>query len=125
MLELTQKQKLFANEYILTGNASQSYKKVYDCSDRVANVNSARMLVNASIKKYIEELNIKMDNNKIADMIEVKEFWTETLRSKEVERKDRLKASEYLAKTNAAFMDRVQHSGEVVIFEGFEDEDKI
>ena len=121
MTELTQKQKLFADEYVLTGNATQSYLKVYKCKISTADANSSVLLGNTRIKEYIEKLNVELDNSKIADMAEVKAFWTETLRNENVERKDRLKASEYIAKTNAAFMDRVQHSGELVIFEGEDD----
>jgi phage terminase small subunit len=44
-------------------------------------------------------------------MEEVKQFWTNTMRNREVEFKDRLKASEYIAKTNAAFIDRQEISG--------------
>jgi phage terminase small subunit len=32
-----------------------------------------------------------------------------------VEPRDRLKASEYIAKTNGAFLDKVEHSGSVTI----------
>ena len=47
-------------------------------------------------------------------MQEVKEFWSELMRDEETDKRDRLKASEYIAKTNGAFLDKVEHSGEVV-----------
>lgn len=125
--ELTQKQKLFADEYILTGNASQSYQKIYGSSPKISESNSSRLLSYDRVKRYIEEVNRKIDNNKIADMKEVKEFWTETLRSPHVERKDRLKASEYIAKTNAAFVENHNINGNIMVnivdnIEGEEDD---
>jgi phage terminase small subunit len=115
MAELTQKQKAFADEYIKTGNATQSYKTIYKCSDKISNASGPRLLVNVSIKKYIDEVNQKLDNGKIADMKEVKEFWTQVMRSKEVEPKDRIKASELIGKTNGAFIDKIELSGAVEI----------
>lgn len=113
MAEITQKQKLFADEYVLTGNASQSYQKVYKCTLAVADTNGSRLLRNARVKEYIESTNKEIRNDKIADMQEVKEFWAEMLRSTEVDVKDRLKASEYIAKTNAAFIEKREISGEI------------
>lgn len=119
--ELTPKQKMFADEYILTGNATQSYLKAYKCGIKAAESSSSEILRNPKVKEYIKYVNEKLEDDKIANMKEVKEFWTETLRNEYVERKDRLKASEYIAKTNAAFVEKVQHTAEIVIFEGEDD----
>ena len=65
------------------------------------------------IIEYIELQNKKLESSRICGMIEIKEYWSELVRDKEAEHKDRLKAAEYIAKTNGAFLDKVEHSGEV------------
>lgn len=112
MAELTEKQKRFADYYIESGNATDAYQRAYGCKRQTADANGTRMLGNARVLQYIEKRNKQLDNNRIATMQEVKEFWSTVLRSDNVEMKDRLKASEYIAKTNAAFIDRQEHSGE-------------
>ena len=57
---------------------------------------------------YLKERNKELESQKIADMREVKEFWTNTLRDEENEIKDRLKASEYIAKTKRMQRNREQ-----------------
>jgi phage terminase small subunit len=53
-----------------------------------------------------------LQNDRIATMEEVKKFWTNTLRDDGIDMKDRLKASEFIAKTNAAFIDKVETKGQ-------------
>jgi phage terminase small subunit len=117
--ELNKKQKMFADSYILTGNATQSYIEVYNCTYANAMSSSSELLRNPKVKKYIASINRTIDrktkNNKIAEMKEVKEFWTTTLRDETKEMKDRLKASEMIAKTNGAFIEKVVHSGSVAM----------
>jgi phage terminase small subunit len=100
--KLTAKQKKFADEYIKTGNAELSAK----IAGYNARGNTTKLLQNTTIREYIEKRNKQLDKITIADMAEVKEFWTNTLRDKEADLKDRLKASEYIAKTNAAFIEK-------------------
>ena len=112
-MKLTAKQQKFCDYYIETGNGSESYKRAYtSCKkDDTARVNASKLLTNANIIEYIEERNKLLESDRIADMKEVKEFWTTTMRNESVEDKDRLKASELIAKTNGAFLDKVEHSG--------------
>ena len=56
MSKLNEKQKAFADYYIESLNATESYKKVYECSYNTARTNGARLLTNANIKKYIDEV---------------------------------------------------------------------
>ena len=104
---LTPKQKNFAEEYVKTGNARASYMAVYGCKEKVAEAASSRTLSIVKVREYIEALNKAILTPKIADMTEVKEFWTHMLRNETSDPKDKLKASEYIAKTNAAFIDKV------------------
>ena len=48
-------------------------------------------------------------------MQEVKEFWTELVRNQEADNMHKLRASENIAKTNGAFIDKVEHSGKIDI----------
>lgn len=107
---MTLKQQRFCEEYIKCGNATQAYKIAYPTvkNDDVARKNGSRLLTNADIKEYIEQKNREISNSNIADMQEIKEFWTSILRDNREKSTDRLKASEFIAKTNGAFIDKVQ-----------------
>jgi phage terminase small subunit len=56
-MALTDKQKLFADEYLIDLNATRAYKAVYkSCKkDETARVNGSRLLTNANIVSYIEQ----------------------------------------------------------------------
>ena len=108
--DMNARQKRFADNYIKTGNITQSavdagYSKTY------ANAQGYKLLENVGIKAYIDKVNKEIESAKIADMIEIKEFWTTMLREEEQEPNYRLRASEYLAKTNGAFIDKVEQTG--------------
>lgn len=116
MANITAKQKMFADEYIKTGNAKQSYINAgYSARGNSAEANASRLLRNDKVLAYIKRRNQEIDKDTIADMTEVKEFWTNLLRDKETDTKDRLKASELIAKTNGAFLDRIENSGIIKI----------
>ncbi|WHY76076.1 terminase small subunit [Neobacillus sp. WH10] len=114
-VKLTEKQKRFADYYIETGNATESYKRAgYSAtSDNIAGVESHKLLRNPKIVEYIEQRNKQLESDRVANMEEVKQFWTNTMRDNEAEIKDRLKASEYIAKTNAAFIEKQQITGDI------------
>ena len=79
---MTQKQMLFALEYVKDLNATRAYKEVYKgCKkDETASVNGSRLLGNANVKKFIDEQLEKIKSNKIADIQEVMEYLTSVLR---------------------------------------------
>ncbi|WP_394139564.1 terminase small subunit [Cytobacillus oceanisediminis] len=114
-MKLTEKQKRFADYYIETGNATEAYKKAgYKASnDNIAAVESHKLLRNPKVSEYIAERNKQLEDDRIADMEEVKRFWTNTLRDEGMDPKHRLKASEYIAKTNAAFIEKQEITGEM------------
>ncbi|WP_018659897.1 terminase small subunit [Allofustis seminis] len=114
MSKLTARQKRFADEYIITGNITQAainagYSKKY--ADR----QGYRLLGIVGMQDYIEERNKLLDAEKIADMQEVKEFWTNVVRDDENTLNERIKASELIAKTYGAFLDQVEQTGDVDI----------
>ncbi|PEE43848.1 terminase [Priestia megaterium] len=112
MSKLTPKQQAFADYYIETGNATQAAIKA-GYSKKTARVIGQENLLKPAIKKYVEERNKEIKSKRIADMREVKEFWTSMVRNNKLEPKDRLKASEYIAKTNGAFLEKVEHTGDM------------
>ncbi|MGG1677332.1 terminase small subunit [Neobacillus sp. NRS-1170] len=110
--ELNIKQKKFADFYIESGNASTSYIKAgYEAEGNAAEVNASRLLRNAKVQEYIKERNAQLDVEFIADITETKRFWTEIMRDENAEMKDRLKASEFIAKTNGAFVEKKELQG--------------
>ncbi|MFP5110229.1 hypothetical protein ACSU6B_26400 [Neobacillus sp. C211] len=52
-----------------------------------------------------------MDVEFIADLTETKRFWTVIMKDENADLKDRLKASEYIAKTNGAFVEKKELQG--------------
>lgn len=130
---MTEKQKLFADEYLIDLNATRAYRAVYKNikNDGVARRNGSRLLTNADIKKYIDDRLEEMHNKKIADAQEVMEYLTAVLRGKSVSEeivveglgdgcsaartidkgpseKDRLKAAELLGKRFGLYTDKVE-----------------
>ena len=112
MAKLTARQKKFADEYIITGNITQSAIRA-GYSENYADRQGYRLLGIVGMKEYIEEKNKELDAEKIADMQEVKEFWTSVVRNDENTLNERIKASELIAKTYGAFLDRVEQTGDM------------
>lgn len=112
MNNLNIKQKRFADNYLITGNAKESYILAgYKAEGSSCEVNSSRLLRNAKVANYIKWRNEQLDSKYIADLEEIKRFWTEIMRDTDTELKDRLKASEYIARTAGAFLDKRETKG--------------
>ena len=130
---MTEKQKIFADEYLIDLNATRAYRAVYKTikNDGVARRNGSRLLTNADIKKYIDERLEEIRNEKTADAQEVMEYLTAVLRGestseeivveglgdgmsearaveKRPSERDRLKAAELLGKRFGLYTDRVE-----------------
>src|SRR5574344_1971529 len=84
---MTEKQKIFADEYIICLNATRAYKKAYPNvkKDEVARANGSRLLTNANIKAYIDEQLEKLQSERVADQQEVLEYLTAVMRGKKTE----------------------------------------
>ena len=129
---MTEKQKKFADEYLIDLNATRAYRAVYKTikNDGVARRNGSRLLTNADIKGYIDERLNEIHNEKTADAQEVMEYLTSVLRGESVSEeivveglgdgcsvartmekgpseKDRLKAAELLGKRYGIYTNRV------------------
>lgn len=123
MAKLTLKQRKFADEYIISGNATESYKRAYPSvkKDSTANTNASRMLRNAKVKSYIDERLKEIESEKTASIKEVMEYLSSVMRGEQREQtligmgqgfqektyidvsaKDRLKAADLLNKIHQA-----------------------
>ena len=84
---MTEKQKIFADEYIISLNATQAYKKAYPNvkKDDAASVNGSKLLRNTKVKAYIDEQLEKLQSERVADQQEVLEFLTSVMRGEVTE----------------------------------------
>src|SRR5690625_7137464 len=80
--KLTVQQQNFADEYIISGNASEAYKKSYKNvkKDSTARANSSRLLANANVSAYIAERMEELKTERVADQQEIMEFLTSVIR---------------------------------------------
>lgn len=136
MAKLTDKQIIFANEYLIDLNATRAYKKAYPNikKDSVAAVNGNRLLRNAKVKNYIDEQLKKIEDESIANATEVMKYLTSVMRNelteevvvvegegegcssarivkKDISAKDRTKAAELLGKRYRLFTEKIEVDG--------------
>lgn len=79
MAKLTLKQQKFADEYIITGNASEAARKA-GYSKTYATTHVYKLLENARVKSYIDKRLEEIKSEKVADQQEVMEFLTAVMR---------------------------------------------
>lgn len=125
-MKLNARDKRFADEYIRTGKIIESAIKAgfaeSTARDRAAEwLNPNSRSAKISVLEYINEINKKIEKEKIADVKEIQEFWTKTFRDEEVEMKDRIKTSELLAKVQGAFIENINLTGNIKTNNPFDD----
>lgn len=98
------KYKLVALNYcgVAIGNAEKSCV-LAGYSEAYARGNAYKIVAKSGVQEYIKYLNSQIDSKKIASVEEIQEYWTTVFNDKKEETKDRLRASELLAKTKGAF----------------------
>lgn len=138
MKKLTIKQKKFADEYIISGNATQAAINA-GYSEKTARKIGSENLTKPDIKAYIDERMKKLEEEAIADQAEVLKFLTRIMRDEEKEEvlvnignfeqeiqtmkvsaKDRIKAAELLGKRYGSWTDKVDLSSDLTLI--FEDD---
>ena len=122
--------QIFADEYIISLNATQSYLKAYPkASYETANVEGCKLLVKPSIKAYIDEQMAKKQDDRIMKQDEILMLLTSIARGEQTEQtlkgegqgyqilvdkdisaKDRLKALELLGKRYGTFAEKIDVS---------------
>lgn len=141
MNDLTPKQEKFVDEYIISGNATDAYKKAYTTvkNDAVARTNGSRLLSNANVSKKIAErsgqakderlltveqaliLSASIANGEVqkayvkkTDLLTgevTKEIETEFTPSIE----ERQRSLDHIFKVNGAFLERKEISGSAIV----------
>lgn len=118
---LTDKQLLFATEYIKTANATQAALKA-GYSENSARQQGSRLLSNANVSQYIQQHMERKNNNTIATADEVLQYLTRVMNGEEkdafgldVSVNDRTKAAELLGKRHMLFTDKVKLDAEIEI----------
>lgn len=81
---LTIKQKKFADEYIISGNATEARIKA-GYSKKTAYSMGSENLKKPELKSYIEERMAEIESQKIADQKEVMEYLTSVMRGNETQ----------------------------------------
>lgn len=124
MSKLTIKQKNFADEYIISGNATQAAINA-GYSKKTARKIGSENLTKPDIKAYIDERMKKLDEESIANQKEILQLITKHARMETVEHNvtkdgrvvktptspaNSLKALELLGKVNQMFTDKVDIS---------------
>ena len=84
MTKLSIKQKRFADEYIISGNAEKAAIKA-GYSKGYARGNAYKLVANSGVKAYIDARMDEIDNKKIADQQEVLEYLTSVMRGEVTE----------------------------------------
>lgn len=124
---LTARQRKFAEYYAETGNAAEAARKA-GYSEKSARVQGRRMLTNANVLQYIRQLQDELAAPRIAGISETKAFWSNVMRDETKKTKDRLRASELLAKSAGAFIDPHEETrfegGEVQIYMPYTERDE-
>jgi phage terminase small subunit len=109
-MDLTPKQKAFAEHYAASGNAMESARLA---GYKQPQVQGAENLEKPRIVEYIASLTKPAKNRRIATAEERQEWWTKVMlgHDPDADFKDRLKASELLGKSQADFVERKEISG--------------
>ena len=131
---MNERQRRFADEYIISGNIEQSALKA-GYSENYARSQSHKLLANVGIKSYIDNRLKDLESDKIATQDEILRYLTAVMRGEESEQtlisigeagqkvtdidvgaKDRIKAAELLGKRYRMWTDKVEAevSGTVV-----------
>lgn len=141
---MTEKQRLFADEYLKDLNGTRAYKTIYTTikNDNVAAVRANTLLKQKDISDYISKRLEEIHNENTADIQEVLEYLTSVLRGesasavlmmsgngmqkvteKPPDEKERLKAAELLGKRFGMFKDNVDvtSNGKTVIVDDIDE----
>lgn len=78
-MDLTPKQKAFADEFLKCGNATEAAKRA-GYSEQSARQMGTENLSKASISSYIQERQKQIDDERIADIAEIQRFYSSVLR---------------------------------------------
>ena len=114
---MTEKQKLFCDEYLIDLNGTRAYRTVYKTikNDNVAGVRANKLLKQKDIAEYINKRLEEIHNENTANIQEVI--------AKPPDEKERLKAAELLGKRFGMFKDNIDitSNGQTVIVDDIDE----
>ncbi len=102
---MTPKQKRFIEAY--TGNATKAAIAA-GYSEKTAYSQGERLLRNVEISSAIQERENRQLSALVATRSERQSFWSRVMRDEAEQMRDRLRASELLAKASGDFLERVE-----------------
>lgn len=122
-MALTPKQQAFVDAY--TGNGVEAARAAgYTGDAKVLAVTASRLLADAKVTDAIARRNALVTQvraeaaavaGRIATRAERQAFWTQVMTSASERTTDRLKAAELLGKSEADFVERLQHEGKLTL----------
>lgn len=123
--KLTIKQKKFADEYIISGNAMQAAIEAGYSKNTAINAHR-NILAKSNVREYIDKRMKQLEDESIADQTEILQYLTRVMRDQETEEvlvnignmeqeiravklsaKDKIKAAELLGKRYGSWTDKV------------------
>ena len=137
MARMTEKQKRFCDEYLISLNATQAAIKA-GYTKKYANTNASKLLQNTTVKEYIEKRMAEKESQLIADQDEVLKYLTSVMRGeskseivvvegagdgyseartmkKAPDEKERLKAAELLGRRYGLYVEKVEADVQQVV----------
>lgn len=134
-MALNKKRRAFVDDYIITGNQTESYLNAYKgTSEKTAAANASRLMNDPDVIDYLDKKMKELDDELVADQKEVLKYLTSVLRGEQTEEvlrgvgkgaqridsmdvsaKDRIKAAELIGKRYGLFSDRIDLAGDVSI----------
>jgi len=107
--KLTSKQQKWIDEYIKTDNLATA---TINAGYNVKNPRAMGYQNSIKFKEILDarrlEVSEKINNKNIAELEDIFEFWTKIFQNQYEETKDRIKASELLAKAKGGFIEKVE-----------------
>lgn len=106
--KVTEKQKLFIDNYIISLNGTDAYMQAYGAKNRnLAGVEAHNLLSKPNIKAQIEKRMEEIKTPLIADAQQVLAFLTDMMDNKKAKDSDRITSAVWLGKRYGLFTERI------------------
>lgn len=122
MDKLTAKQRAWIDYYKQGKTAAEAARLAGYRGNNSDVIGSQNLL---KLGKYVADRDELLDRARVADMAEINEFWSDTMRDNTADIKDRLKASELRARSIGAFIERREIVGAQTITVKLLDDDEM
>ena len=109
---MNERQKRFAELFAASANATEAAVGA-GYSPRTARSIGCENLTKPDIVQYVKVLQSQFEGDRIADIEEIKSFWTGIMRDKQEKTESRLKASELLCRSAGGFIQEVKLDAEI------------